>query len=460
MKKSLAIILALVLAVSLLMPAVAFAEASDTYSVNFTLHGPNVGGTDKDVSSNYKYVAGSTDLKTVFGNFAADSFASVESTFAGTTLKAKFNEFKAAATGDSDAAWTTALGEVDIDKGATVLANRANQLYQLEEFSPITATYITGGKTYTVKMTITKYLPPSGDTTPAAPTTEETVEGTEGADATLKKDASGEVTEVDVAVDADATEATVPVTVEEDTPINIDIPDGKTITVEIPVEDVKPTTVVKLIHADGTEEILPATAMTEDGLKLILDEDVTVKIEDVEVTNDIPEDVWYKDAMDYVEAREILEDIPAADTTPLDDCDRGTFTTMLYNLCRQPDADSATGDFDDVTTSDFYSDAVAWARENNIVKGVSDTEFDGDSPITREQIVTILWRFAGCPAATAVDTGASDWAADAMSWAVSIGLIKGNGDDTGYRPQDQARVAEAAIIIMDFVNGGYAGTSN
>lgn len=460
MKKNLAIILALVLAVSLLLPAGAFAAETDSYNVLFRLTGPNAGAVDKTVSSSYKLQSGALKLKEVAANFAGDSTATVESTFAGTGLKAKFDEFKTKATSDNASDWTNAIAQVTIAPAAaqTIIENGDSLLHELETYSPITFTF----DAYTVTMTVEKYSAPSGDTgsSTTTPAAEETTKGDDGTEATEKKDAEGNVTEVEVKVPDDVTDTTVPVTADEDTPITIDIPDGKTVTVEIPVEDVKPTTVVKLVKADGTEEILPATAMTEDGLKLVLDDDVTIKIEDVEVTNDIPEDAWYKDAMDYVEAREILEDIPAADVTPLDDCDRGTFTTMLYNLCRQPDASTATGDFEDVKTADFYSDAVAWAKENNIVKGVSETEFDGTSPITREQIVTILWRYAGCPAATAVDTGASDWAADAMSWAVSIGLIKGNGDDTGYRAQDQARVAEAATIIMDFVNGGYAGTSN
>lgn len=459
MKKNLAIILALVLAVSLLLPAGAFATADDTYNVLFELNGPNAGNANQVAKSSYRLQSGSLKLKEVAANYATDSVASVESKFAGTGLRAVFEDLKAKATSGTASDWAAMISALTIEDAEelTLLSNSETLLWQLEEKSPIVVKY-KDNDAYSVTMTVEKYVAPSGDTSSTSATEEETVEGTQGADATLEKDENGDVTQYNVEVDEDATEATVPVTVEEETPIAIDIPNGKTVTVEIPVEGVKPTTVVKLIKPDGTEEILPVTAMTEGGLKLTLDDDVTIKIENVEVTNDIPEDVWYKDAMDYVEAREILADIPAANVAPLDACDRGTFTTMLYNLCRQPDATSDS-DFVDVDSADFYNDAVAWARENNIVKGISDTEFDGDSVITREQIVTILWRFAGCPASTAVETGASDWAADAMSWAVSIGLIKGNGDGTGYRPQDGARVAEAATIIMDFVNGGYAGTS-
>lgn len=461
MKKKLAIILALVLVVSLLAPAAAFAATSDTYKVTFSLTANNTASEPKTVNGNYNTQSGSETLSNLFGQWALTAMTNIETEFAGTGKRAQLEYFIDTAKTGSNSDWQTAVNTYltgctgTLADAKAALGDRTKMLADLEQYSPFVFTY-DANTSLTVTLAVDTYIPV--DTTPA--TTEETTTADDGTEATEKKDAEGNVTEVEVKVPDDVTDTTVPVTADEDTPITIDIPDGKTVTVEIPVEDVKPTTVVKLVKADGTEEILPATAMTEDGLKLVLDDDVTIKIEDVEVTNDIPEDAWYKDAMDYVEAREILEDIPAADVAPLDDCDRGTFTTMLYNLCRQPDASTATGDFEDVKTADFYSDAVAWAKENNIVKGVSDTEFDGDSVITREQIVTILWRFAGCPAATAIDTGASDWAADAMSWAVSIGLIKGNGDDTGYRPQDQARVAEAATIIMDFVNGGYAGTSN
>ena len=310
-------------------------------------------------------------------------------------------------------------------------------------------------------MTLTVDTYEEEDTPTPAPETEtETVTGEDGTTAEVAKDEEGNVSEIKVDVADDVTETTVPVetSAEDDVIYDIDIPDGKTCIVTIPLDEVTPTTVVKLIKADGTEEILPITAMTEEGLKLMLDEDVKVKVEEVEVDNGIADDAWYKEAMDYVYARDIVEDIPTEDVEPLEDCDRGTFTMMLYNMCRQPDAEGDS-EFEDVDSEAFYNEAVAWARENNIIKGTSETTFDGDEPITREQIMTILWRYVGGPEAPAVDTGASDWAADAMSWAVSIGLIQGYGDGSGYHAKDAANIAEAATIIMRFINNMYAGPS-
>ena len=71
-------------------------------------------------------------------------------------------------------------------------------------------------------------------------------------------------------------------------------------------------------------------------------------------------------------------------------------------------------------------------------------------PATREQIVVMLWRLSGKPEAEAVESGASDWAASAMSWAIAVGLIE--GDEGGYRPTDEVKRVECATILMRYIN--------
>jgi hypothetical protein len=99
--------------------------------------------------------------------------------------------------------------------------------------------------------------------------------------------------------------------------------------------------------------------------------------------------------------------------------------------------------------ADWQSRAVAWAVTN----GVSDGS-DPDAPITREQIVTMLWRLCGRPEGRAdlsgfADAGEiSDWASEAMGWAVSVGLVQGRGDGI-LAPGAEAKRAEAAQIIMN-----------
>ena len=111
--------------------------------------------------------------------------------------------------------------------------------------------------------------------------------------------------------------------------------------------------------------------------------------------------------------------------------------------------EAGTG-FDDVEDGQWYTEAIEWAAAAGIVEGKSEDSYGVTDPITREQLVLMLWRMSGKPAAAAVETGASDWAAEAMSWAVSVGLIEGNG--VSYAPKETATRAETAIVLMRYIN--------
>lgn len=105
--------------------------------------------------------------------------------------------------------------------------------------------------------------------------------------------------------------------------------------------------------------------------------------------------------------------------------------------------------------STWYAKGMSWA----IARGISDGSSPG-SNITREQIITMLWRYSGSPRTDAVFTGftdighISDYARTAMQWATSFGIINGFGDDT-LRPQNQATRAEVAQILQNFITTKY-----
>jgi hypothetical protein len=107
----------------------------------------------------------------------------------------------------------------------------------------------------------------------------------------------------------------------------------------------------------------------------------------------------------------------------------------------------------DTTVGDtWYSAAVDWGVANGVTDGsnLNDT-------VTREQIVTMLWRYAGEPAGSAAFDGLADaggispWALDAFQWAVENGIISGYEDNT-VRPQNNASRAEVATMLMRFVS--------
>ena len=141
---------------------------------------------------------------------------------------------------------------------------------------------------------------------------------------------------------------------------------------------------------------------------------------------------------------------------------RAQIVQVLYNLAGKP-AVAGTTPFTDLT-SDWYQDAVLWAYRTGVVAGTSDTTFDPDAPVTREQIAVILMGYADMvqhrdhtwPSAdlSAFPDGAdvSDWARDAVAEAVALGLISGaqTKDGTFLQPQGGATREQAATILMGF----------
>ena len=109
----------------------------------------------------------------------------------------------------------------------------------------------------------------------------------------------------------------------------------------------------------------------------------------------------------------------------------------------------------------WYADAVAWAAENGIVNGVSETEYAPNANITREQLATMLYRYAQYSGMDAVDLrenisgfadadSVSEYAVQALNWAVGEELVNGMGDNT-LAPQGNATRAQAAALLMRYV---------
>ena len=118
--------------------------------------------------------------------------------------------------------------------------------------------------------------------------------------------------------------------------------------------------------------------------------------------------------------------------------------------------------FDDVVADSYYANAVIWAEQNEIVKGISETEFAPDMNITREQIAAIMFRYAkykGYDVTVGENTNIlsytdfeeiSEYAIEAMQYAVDSGLMKGKTETT-LNPKDNATRAEIAAILQRFI---------
>ena len=139
---------------------------------------------------------------------------------------------------------------------------------------------------------------------------------------------------------------------------------------------------------------------------------------------------------------------------------RAMFVTVLYRMDGEPAVEQKAG-FADVAEGSYYAAAVDWAAKNGIVNGVSETSFDPDAPIAREQMAAILYRYAAyweLDVSAEADLSAyedassvSAYAQAAMQWAVANGVINGTSATT-LEPAGTATRAQAATVLVRFQN--------
>ena len=168
---------------------------------------------------------------------------------------------------------------------------------------------------------------------------------------------------------------------------------------------------------------------------------------------------WYHEAVDFVVSCGMMDGVGRGQFAPSDALTRAMTVTVLYRLTGAPKVEGPTG-FTDVAENQWYSAAIAWAKRSGVVNGITETTFAPTEYVTREQIAAILWRWEGKPDDWADLTAfpdcekISEYAFNAMAWAVGNGLFR--GDETGrLNPKDTATRAEYATILMRFLDGSY-----
>ncbi len=189
-------------------------------------------------------------------------------------------------------------------------------------------------------------------------------------------------------------------------------------------------------------DYIDATMVTEDGLKQVF----------VNPYKDVSSDAWYYDAVMWASENGLMNGMTTKTFEPDTTTTRAMLVTTLYREAGSP-AVSGTSGFSDVPSNAWFADAINWAAKEGIVTGYDENTFGPDDPLTREQLVTILYRYAGSPNTAgslsqfsdAKDV--SDYAADAMCWAIENGIIEGRTDGT-LDPQGEATRAELATILM------------
>ena len=289
----------------------------------------------------------------------------------------------------------------------------------------ITATAADGsGASASCTVTVSSYLPP------ANPNYRITVEATQG----------GTVTADPTAAKAGATVTLTPV------------PDRGYQVGSVAVTDRFGDAVAVTEQADGTYTFtMPNGQVT-----------VTVTFAEAPLPfPDVAEGDWFYDAVRYAYETGLMDGVGDSLFAPNSETTRAQLVTILYRLEGEPEV-SGTSGFTDVEAGTWYTDAVAWAAANGIVNGVSETEFAPGKDITREQLATILFRYAeakGYDVSARVDLSAypdadqiQSYAAESVAWAVAEGLIQGFEDNT-LRPAGNATRAQIATILMRFCEG-------
>ncbi len=175
------------------------------------------------------------------------------------------------------------------------------------------------------------------------------------------------------------------------------------------------------------------------------------------VFTDLPQDQWYYSYVMSAVEQGLLKGVSSDCFEPESTMTRAMLVTVLHRIAGTPEPQSESP-FTDVESGSWYSKAVAWAYENQIVMGMSDTVFGVHEDITREQLVTMLFRYA---ATCDIDLSEQDdltafpdapvvssYARQAMMWAVGAGII--NGDDGCLIPTGNATRAQCAKIMVVF----------
>ena len=222
----------------------------------------------------------------------------------------------------------------------------------------------------------------------------------------------------------------------------------------------------KLIVTDAKGNGLKVTAKGNNKYSFVMpDSKVTIKATFVLINHpcknfsDLSMDAWYHDAVDYALANGLMNGVGNGKFDPNGTTNRAMIVTILWRLEGEPSVNDLM-QFEDVAADVWYMEAVRWAASEEIVTGYSSAEFGPMDSITREQLATILFRYAkyrGYDVSVGENTNIlsyndafaiSDWAYPAMQWACGAGLIQ--GDAGNLMPQNKATRAQVATILQRF----------
>ena len=215
---------------------------------------------------------------------------------------------------------------------------------------------------------------------------------------------------------------------------------GDAVKIEIPVTNAGSGTVAVLVKADGTEEIIKTTVPTENGVAISVEGNVTIKVVDNSKTFEDTTSHWSKDEVNFVASREIFNGVGGGNFGVSEPMTRGMVNTVLARLAGE---DTNGGE-------NWYDKGNEWAVKNGVSDGTNPTD-----SVTREQLATMLYRYAGSPEVSgdinfADSSAISEYAQKALLWATQNGIINGMGDGN-IAPSAEAERAQVAAMMARFL---------
>jgi hypothetical protein len=249
-----------------------------------------------------------------------------------------------------------------------------------------------------------------------------------------------------------------------------DLDDGSTAQPETPSEDEttvvttasrkRTTTSTASTNTVSNSEEIPSTPEETSGSTALEQVQSCLHGADCPVSayQDLDDAQWYHDGVHYCLVQGWMTGTDDGAFSPNVTLTRAMVAQILYRMEGSPAVTGSSG-FEDITEGAWYADAVLWAVQNGVTQGCSDTAFQPDQSVTREQLAAMLYRCAqldGGDLTASGDLTAFDdaeqidsWAKDAMSWVNGAGLLTGRTSTT-LAPQDTATRAEIASILYRF----------
>jgi REP element-mobilizing transposase RayT len=176
---------------------------------------------------------------------------------------------------------------------------------------------------------------------------------------------------------------------------------------------------------------------------------------------DVNEEDWYYNAVKYVNENNLFKGITETKFGPRSPMTRGMMVTVLWRMEKEPVVNYLMM-YKDVKQEEYYTEAIRWATSEKIIQGYSTTEFKPDEMLTRQEMVTMLYRYAmyknmdisvgkEIDLTKFVDSNAiADYAIDALTWGIGNNVIKGMSE-ISLAPVTLTARCEVAVVIMRFL---------